>query len=160
MTAFLDIQLALFLAVPPGASSDAGSRQPLPTTSIAEAQSVEARAKTFFTDLLARRIREVAEQSELPFHLEGRTVTSRDQLIAEWTKALANKRLDLLTLYGIQILTPSEMEKKYGDPPARLSTLPWRKERTYLAVANISGRAAIAVLHRTARGWHVVGYAD
>jgi hypothetical protein len=141
------------------AAADAGAVL-RPSSSSAEQQAVQAQARAFFTDLLARRISEVVEQSDLPFHLEGRRIASRDELAAQWTRSLADKRLDLLTLYGIEILTPSQMRKRYGDPPSRLSKLPWKRENTYLAVANISGRAAIAVFHRSASGWRAVGFTD
>ena len=123
-------------------------------------QAVQAQARAFFTDLLARRIARVVEQSEIPFYLEGRGLVSKEELAAEWTRNLGDKHLELLALYGIEILTPSEMRKRYGDPPSRLSKLPWRRENTYLAVANISGRAAIAVFHRNGNGWRAVGFTD
>ena len=141
------------------AAADAGVAV-RPSASSAEQQAVQALARAFFTDLLARRIDGVVEQSELPFYLEGRRIASRDELAAEWTRNLIDKRLDLLTLDGIEILTPSQMQERYGNPPSRLSKLPWRREHTYLAVANISGRAAIAVFHRSASGWRAVGFTD
>jgi len=152
MRAVLCIRLALLLATDPAldAGFDADS----------EVSAVLSQARTYFADLLAQRIPEVVEQSEIPFYLEGRRVGSRGELASKWTQNLADKRLDLLALYGIEILTPSEMLKRYGDPPSRLSTLPWRRPRTYLAVANISGRPTIAVFHRSAAGWRVAGFTD
>ncbi len=152
MRAVLCIRLALLLATDPAldAGFDADS----------EVSAVLSQARTYFADLLAQRIPEVVEQSEIPFYLEGRRVGSRGELASKWTQNLADKRLDLLALYGIEILTPSEMLKRYGNPPSRLSTLPWRRPRTYLAVANISGRATIAVFHRSAAGWRVAGFSD
>jgi hypothetical protein len=152
MRAVLCIRIALLLAADPVADAgvDAGS----------EVSVVLSQARTFFADLLAQRIPEVVEQSEIPFYLEGRKVSGRAELASTWARNLADKRLDLLTLYGIEILTPSEMLKRYGNPPSRLSTLPWRRPRTYLAVANISGRATIAVFHRSAAGWRVAGFTD
>ncbi|HYR55412.1 MAG TPA: hypothetical protein VEM39_04790 [Myxococcaceae bacterium] len=152
MRAVLCIRLALLLATDPApdAGFDADS----------DVSAVLSQARTYFADLLAQRIPEVVEQSETPFYLEGRRVGSRGELASKWTQNLADKRLDLLALYGIEILTPSEMLKRYGNPPSRLSTLPWRRPRTYLAVANISGRATIAVFHRSAAGWRVAGFSD
>jgi len=152
MRAVLCIRIALLLATNP--ASDAG------LDADSEVSAVRSQARTYFADLLAQRIPEVVEQSEIPFYLEGRKVGSRDELASKWAQNLADKRLDLLTLYGIEILTPSEMLKRYGDPPSRLSTLPWRRPRTYLAVANISGRPTIAVFHRSAAGWRVAGFTD
>jgi hypothetical protein len=155
--AALGMGLALLFALQPG--TDAGAARP-PAAGTAEEQAVLARARGFFADLLARRISDVVEQSELPFYLEGRRISSRDGLAAEWARNLSDKRLDALTLYGIEIFTPLQMQKRYGTPPSRLSKLPWRRENTYLAVANISGRAAIAIFHRSASGWRAVGFTD
>jgi hypothetical protein len=156
----LCIRFALLLAAHPPADSGFDPPQPLPTVASTEAEAVLSSARTFFADLIAQRIPEVVDQSEIPFHLEGRKVSSRNELASQWAHNLADKRLDLLTLYGIEILTPAQMLKRYGHPPGRLSTLPWRRERTYLAVANISGRAAIAVFHRSAAGWRAVAFTD
>ncbi len=153
------LSTALRLLAPILAAADAGAALRTSAPS-AEEQTVQAQARAFFTDLLARRISQVVDQSELPFHLEGRRIASRDELAAEWTHNLADKRLDLLTLHAIEIFTPSQMQKRYGDPPSRLAKLPWRRQNTYLAVANISGRAAIAVFHRSASGWRAVGFTD
>lgn len=118
------------------------------------------RARAFFSALLSSNAREAAEQSELPFYLEGRKIASREGLIIEWTRNLGKRRPEELTLYGIEILTPAEMEKKYGPPPARLSSLPWKNPKTLLAVANLSGRAAVAVFHQGRLGWRAVAYHD
>jgi hypothetical protein len=152
MRAALCIRIALLLMADPVA--DAGFDPD------SEVSAVLSQARTFFADLLAQRVPEVVEQSEIPFYLEGRKITSRAELASKWAQSLAGKRLDLLALYGIEILTPSEMLKRYGNPPSRLSALPWRRPRTYLAVANISGRATIAIFHRSAAGWRVAGFTD
>lgn len=142
------------------ASQIAGPDGGAPAASSSEEQAVEACARGFFADLLARRISHVVEQSEIPFYLEGRRVGFREQLASQWARNLADKRLDQLRLQGLEILTPSQMQKRFGNPPSRLSKLPWRRESTYLAVANISGRAAIAIFHRSAGEWRAVGFTD
>ncbi len=133
---------------------------PGPDRPATESETVLEHARNFFSNLLAARVQAVVQESELPFYLEGRKINSAEELSREWTRNLANKRTDLLTLYGIEVLTPAEMEKKYGKPPARLSAFPWKNATTYIAVANLSGRAAIALLHRGRAGWRVVGYHD
>ena len=60
----------------------------------------------------------------------------------------------------IEILSPAEMEKKYGKPPGRLANLPWHAPKTFLAVANLSGHAGVAVIAASPKGWRVVGYHD
>ena len=114
----------------------------------------------FFANLLASNAAALVEQSELPFYLEDSKIAAAQQLRQEWAKNFANKRIDLLTLYGIEVLTPAQMEEKYGRPPARLASMPWQNPRTYLAVANLSSHAAIAIFHRSASGWRAVAYTD
>jgi hypothetical protein len=119
-------------------------------------------ARTFFANLILGDARELVLAScSLPFYVEDRRFTSSEELLQEWLKNLRDKRTDLLTLYGIEILTPPEMEKKYGKPPARLSAFPWKQPRTYVAVANLSGHAAVAVVQeQTTRAWRVVAFHD
>ena len=74
--------------------------------------------------------------------------------------ALREKRTDLLTLYGIELLTPQEMEKRYGKPPARLAELPWRSGRNKIAIANLSGHGAVAILREVDGLWRVIAYTD
>jgi hypothetical protein len=52
------------------------------------------------------------------------------------------------------------MEKKYGKPPARLNNLQWRGQHTWIAVGNLSGHAAVAVLRLDGQRWNVIGYHD
>jgi hypothetical protein len=110
--------------------------------------------------LLTDDVRQAVSRSSVPFMLEQRRIGTTDELYAEWVNNLRGKRTDLITLYGIEILTPAEMEKRYGHPPARLAAFPYHEANTLIAVANLSGHAAIALLHRGDRGYRVVGYTD
>ena len=126
-----------------------------------EVDWVRDEARIFFTHMLAGDARSLVEHSAFPFQLEDRRVGSPEELMQEWLKALRSKRTDLMTLFGVEVLTPTEMEKKYGKPPARLSALPWKAPRTYVAIANLSGHAAVALLKDVGGGdWKVVGYHD
>lgn len=118
-------------------------------------------ARAFFLNLIegdARRM--VQENCAEPFFVEDKRLATPDELLQEWLKHLRDKRTDLLTLYGIDVLTPQEMEKKYGKPPARLVNFPWKAEHTYVAVANLSGHAAVVLVRLASAGWRVVGYHD
>ncbi|MBI3183816.1 MAG: hypothetical protein HYZ28_16890 [Myxococcales bacterium] len=118
-------------------------------------------ARAFLDHLLAGDARALVEHSDFPFQLEDRRVGTPEELFQEWLKHLRTKRTDLLALYGVEVLTPAEMEKKHGRPPARLQSMPWRGARTFLAVANLSGRPAVVLVKDTGqRGWRVVGYHD
>ena len=62
---------------------------------------------------------------------------------------------------GLELLTPPEMEKRFGLPPARIAMMPWKVAKTYVAVANLSGHAAVAIIHDVGNNeWRVVGYHD
>lgn len=117
-------------------------------------------ARLFFEQLLAGNAHGLVDLSGFPFQLEGHRLADREALYQEWTLQLRARRTDLLTLYGIEVLTPKEMEAKYGKPPARVAALPWRGADTYVAVANVSGKAAIAVLRPLDGEWAVIGFHD
>ncbi len=109
-------------------------------------------ALDFFTTLLAGDARTIAKGSVVPFALEDRRVSTREELEAEWIRHLRGKRLDLHVLYGIEVFTPEQMEKKHGKPPERLKGLPWKDKGVWIAVANLSGRPAVAIFKEVAPG--------
>jgi hypothetical protein len=117
-------------------------------------------ARQFFTRLLEGDAQGAVAQSTVPFTLEQRKLGTTGELLQAWLKSLHQKRTDLLTLYGIELLTPTEMEARYGKPPARLATFPYRDGSTCIALANLSGHAAIALLRPSGGGYRVVGYTD
>jgi len=128
--------------------------------SLPEVEQVKYSAREFFTQLIAGDARNITNNCALPFQMEERRLTTPDELFQEWLRNLRAKRTDLLTLYDVEVLAPADMEKKYGAPPKRLQSLPWKGQKTYVAVANLSGHASIAVFKYTGMFWVVVGYAD
>lgn len=127
-----------------------------------ENEQVKGAARAFFTALLQSHSRAIVQHSGFPFFLEDRRIMGPDELLGELSKQLRRKRTDLLTLYGIDVYTPAEMEAANGKPPARLAQLPWKNTRTFIAVANVSGRPAVAIFRSPAPGleWQVVAYHD
>jgi len=117
-------------------------------------------ARHFFSDLIAADSQGMLAHCGLPFAMEDRRIDRADELRAEWIKNLRAKRTDLLVLYDIELLTPAEMEKKFGPPPRRLSSWSWRAPNTYLAVANLSGHAAVLLLKPVGAAWQVIGFHD
>jgi hypothetical protein len=95
-----------------------------------------------------------------PFQLEERRFDAPEALIAAWVKQLRQKRIDLITLYDVEVLSLAEMEQKYGKPPARLGTFTPRGSEVYAAVANLSGRAAVVLYRETPEGWRAFAYTD
>jgi hypothetical protein len=152
--------------VPPAAPAPAAAPAPVPVKpppapKVSEPELVKRYAHVFFAHLLLGDPKSVVGLSALPFQLEGRVVGTPDELLEAWVRTLREKRLDELTLYGIEILTPADMEKKYGKPPGRLGSFPWKAPRSYVSVANISGRAAVAVFKEVpGGGWAAIAFHD
>jgi hypothetical protein len=95
-----------------------------------------------------------------PFQLEERRFDVPEALIAAWVKQLRQKRIDLITLYDVEVLSLAELEQKYGKPPARLGAFVPRGVEVYAAVANLSGRAAVVLYRETPEGWRAFAYTD
>jgi hypothetical protein len=117
-------------------------------------------ARQFLEDLIAGDSRALVTASGLPFYLEDRRVDRLDELRSEWTRALRSRRADLLTLYSLEILTPADMEKKYGKAPARLAQWNLRAPNTLIAVGNLSGHATVLLLRQVGMTWQVLGFHD
>lgn len=117
-------------------------------------------AQVIFRQLLGGDARALTGGCALPFHLEGKRFEEHEPLFREWLRQLRARRLDTLTLDGLEVLTPQQMEQKHGPPPARLAHLPWKGPRTWIAVASLSGHPAVAVLQRQPNGWRLVAYTD
>jgi hypothetical protein len=117
-------------------------------------------ARRFFEDLIAGDGRGLVAASGLPFAMEDRRIERIDELRNEWARLLRSRRADLLTLYSLEILTPAEMEKKYGRPPQRLARWDLRGANTFLAVGNLSGHATVLLLRQVGITWQVLGFHD
>ena len=149
---------------PPPPKPDAGAppappaAPPAPHSPVPPALNEKVRA--FFTALLAGEPGPLVQQADLPFLLEDKRITSSEQLKSEWLNHLRSKRTDLLSLKGFEVLTPAEMEQRFGKPPARLSSWPISSGKTYLVVANVSGRAAVALYHQVGEEWKIAAYHD
>jgi hypothetical protein len=141
-----------------GAPPPAAPAPPAPRSSVPPALNEKARA--FFAALLAGEPGPLVQQAELPFFLEDKRITSMEQLKSEWLNQLRSKRTDLLSFQGFEVLTPAEMEQRFGKPPARLSSWPISSGKTWLVVANVSGRAAVALYHQLGEDFRIVAYHD
>lgn len=123
-------------------------------------QQAEVVARGFFTDLISSDTNRLVARAGYPFFMEARRIDRPEELRAQWAKALRSRRTDLLKLYSVEVLTPADMEKKYGKPPQRLSGWNTRSGTTFLVVANLSGHAAILLLRQAGAAWQVVGFHD
>jgi hypothetical protein len=120
----------------------------------------EQAARAYLSAALAGDARRLADDAGLPFHLEARRIDGRDELFSEWLRALRHKRVDQLQLEGLEVLTPEEMERRHGKPPARLASLPWRAPGVHVVVANVSGRGVVLLTRLSADGAEVIAFHD
>lgn len=124
------------------------------------AKQVEVVARGFFLDLIGGDTARLMARAGYPFFLEGRRFDRAEDLKTQWGLSLRSRRADLLKLYGVEVLLPADMEKKYGKPPQRLSSWNWRGPNTYVAVGNLSGHPAVLLLRQAGAAWQVVGFHD
>lgn len=144
--------------LPPDGSTAANPSSP--TFGLSDQDAVAYEARLFFLDILSSDARSLTDRASFPFYLEDRRFDDDDALFTVWLKNMRQKRTDLLTLYGVEVLSPADMEKKYGRPPARLAQFPYKGNRTWVAVANLSGRPAVVVYRNVNNRWKAVGYHD
>ncbi len=117
-------------------------------------------ARSFFDALARGDVKQALQYQGLPFMLEERRLDKAEDLKAEWSRHTRAKRTDLMVTYGVEVLSPAEMEKKYGKPPPRLNGWNWRSGKTLVAVGNISGRARVLLLRQIGASWQIVAYHD
>jgi hypothetical protein len=117
-------------------------------------------ARGFFNDVIHGDATELVARSGFPFFMESRRVDRSDDLLSAWSRSLRTRRTDLLKLYSVEVMTPAEMEKKYGKPPARLAQWPLKSPNTFVAVGNLSGHATIVLLRQAGAAWQVVAFHD
>jgi hypothetical protein len=135
--------------------------EPQPTSRTGhEAEHIRKAAHHLVDSLLSGDVRGAVGYLAFPFQLEERRFDAPEPLVAAWVKELRNKRTDLVTLYDIEVLPYTELERKYGKPPARLGTLLPRGTEVYAAVANLSGHAAVILYRQTEDGWKAFAYTD
>jgi hypothetical protein len=144
-------------ARPAPASPPRSEPSPLPDERLAELRD---EARYLVSYLLTGDVRSTLPMLSFPFQLEDRKYDTPEALIATWVKQLRQKRTDLVTLYGIELLPYAELEKKYGKAPARLGDIVPRRVEVHAAVVNLSGRAAILLYRQTPEGWRAFAYTD
>jgi hypothetical protein len=120
----------------------------------------ELSAKLFLASLLTEDFAAAGELSALPFFLENQKIDTHSALLEAWRRELRGKRVDLLEVKGLEVLTFEEMQAKHGKPPARLGRWPYQTGKTKIAVANVSGRAAVLLLRQVGGKWKVVAFHD
>lgn len=117
-------------------------------------------ARSYFNDIVAGDAARMQTRSGFPFFMESRRVDRPEELLTQWSKSLRSRRTDLLKLYSVEVMTPAEMEKKFGKAPARLSAWNFKAPNTFVAVGNLSGHPTILLLRQAGAAWQVVGFHD
>jgi hypothetical protein len=113
----------------------------------------------FFTYLQRHDVEGVVAFSRAPFSFDGRPAATADDIKKGWARYLADNPLRHATLYGLEVLPYEEMVKRYGPVPAKLADLPLKG--AVIAVANIDGRANLALLRKDPTGaWRVYAFSD
>jgi hypothetical protein len=92
------------------------------------------------------------------FAFDGRPVWNSQDARAEWVRALEQRSLAGVQLYGVEVLPYDEMVKRYGKPPARLSQM--NLMGTEVAVVNLGGRAMLVIFKKHGEGWTPIGVSD
>jgi len=124
-------------------------------------QTVARIARVAFTKFISGDASYLVRGAGYPFYLDGRRFDEREPLFRELLQQLRARRTDLLSVDAVEVLTPEQMEKKHGKPPARLASLPWRGPNTWIAVGNLSGVPVVAIFQQNPRfGWQLVAFTD
>ncbi|GEN12457.1 hypothetical protein MFU01_74940 [Myxococcus fulvus] len=135
---------------------------PAPPTSAEEIkrQDIQTSARVLFQFLLTGDVRSTANELFYPFQLEDKRYATPEELVAAWVKQLRVKRTDLISLYDVEVLTLEAMEKKYGKAPARLGLDLRNAKDIWVAVGNLSGRAAVLVYRPYGEEHRAFAYTD
>jgi hypothetical protein len=128
---------------------------------LSSAEQARVSARHFFEDILVGNPAGMLEHCGFPFMLEDHRIDRPDDLRTVWQKAVRSHRTDLLKLYDLEVLTPQEMEKKYGALPRRLQAWNWRASGAgFFGVANLSGHATVVMLKQVGAAWQVIAFHD
>ncbi|HZH03921.1 MAG TPA: hypothetical protein VEY30_09065 [Myxococcaceae bacterium] len=146
-------------SLPPEQAPAPSLGQPARRPDAAHAKPEEA-ATAFFHHLVTRNASALARSAALPFSIEGRPLTTEQAVLSFWQRELGGRSPPESALGQMEILTPAQMESKYGPPPPRLSSFPWKQPKTVIAVARLSGHAAVLLLRQDGAGYVPTGYHD
>jgi hypothetical protein len=144
------------------AAAEPAAASPEPSKSKAETRTPEDDltlvARQFFGKLLKRDITGATAFCKTPFFFEGKAVNTPEEVRKRWAGAVSSRAVERIVLYGIDVLTPEEMAKKYGDAPSKLTG--WPMKGGMITVANLSGQAAVVLWKKNNNVWSAIGYHD
>lgn len=115
-------------------------------------------ARRFVEALLGGRASEVAALCAPTFSFDGRTEKGADAIRVRWAEALAEPGPERATLLDLAVAPAADAQARLGRPPKRIA--PLLLPGTWVAVANVSGRAVVVVFGRQGGGWAATGLHD
>jgi hypothetical protein len=147
----------------PAAATAPASPPPSPAAPAAPASDAEraqvARAALRFLDaLVARDAAALAAASADKFSFDGQVETGRDAIRRAWREHLSRREGSRAAVLDLDVRPAADAVARYGPPPARVAPLASRG--TWIAFANVSGRAVVVFLARGPGGWAAVGVHD
>jgi len=144
-------------APPPTASTS--TPPPDPTQPAENERTQVARAALRFLDaLVAGEPDALADASAERFSFDGQVETGRDAVRREWRARLEWRAGEPAALLDLDLRPAADAVARYGPPPARVASL--ARPGTWVAAANVSGRAVVLFLVRSGGGWTVAGMHD
>jgi hypothetical protein len=94
----------------------------------------------------------------LPANLDGRPVSSAEELRRRWVEVLARTEVRRLTSEGIEVISMTEARERYGPPPARLGEL--TEDDLAVAIIRFDRAQIVAVLARREGRWAIIALTD
>ncbi len=115
-------------------------------------------AAAFARGLLAGDVETLTRLTPSGFSFDGRQTWNPADARAEWLRALEQRPLAGVPLYGVEVVTSEEMLKRYGKPPARLAQL--NLTGAEIAIVNLGGRALLVFFKKHGDAWVPLGVSD
>jgi hypothetical protein len=120
--------------------------------------AVALAAARFFDALMDERLPELAALCRPNFSFDGQAAGGPEDLRRRWTDLLATRTGSGYRLQDLDVLTAAEAIAQHGPPPKRLAA--HVRPGTWVAVANLSGRATIVTFARGSAGWQATALHD
>ena len=118
---------------------------------------VAAAARRFLLALLARQPAELAPLCGPSFSFDGRVEKGPDRIRARWAESLTGESGGD-RLLDLAVAPAAEAQAKLGKPPRRIA--PLLAPGTWVAVADVSGRAVVVTFARQGSAWLATGIQD
>ncbi len=122
---------------------------------VPERVQVAAAARRFLELLLAGRAVELAAACSPTFSFDGRTSGGAEGVRTRWVEVLAARGGEHAVLLDLAVAPAAEAQAQLGKPPKRIASL--LAPGSWVAVANLSGRALVIVFARHAGSWLATG---